>query len=98
MTDHKKNSDIKFIKLFCLLVSLIFFSQSCNGAEIPSTPNADDPTSLFSSPSPNHLLTVSAYETQIAAITLTAGVTPIPLSTNTPTHRSLYRPIHLPQL
>ena len=85
MTDHKKNSDIKFIKLFCLLVSLIFFSQSCNGAEIPSTPNADDPTSLFSSPSPNHLLTVSAYETQIAAITLTAGVTPIPLSTNTPT-------------
>jgi len=85
MTDHYKNADINFSNLFCLFIFLIFFNQSCNGAEFTSTPSVGDPTSIVGSPSPNHLLTVSAYETQIAAITLTAGVTPIPSSTNTPT-------------
>lgn len=85
MTDDKKNTDIKYFPFLCLCVLLILLSQSCTGVEIPSTPSASDPTSIVGSPSPNHLLTVSAYETQIAAITLTAGVTPIPSSTNTPT-------------
>lgn len=85
MIDSKEISGFEIFIVIVLFFSVTLFCQSCNVIEDSQTPGTKVSTSVEVSPSPNHLLTVSAYETQISAFTLTALFTPMPSPTGTPT-------------
>lgn len=89
MKDLEKKSYIGYIKIFILILSVILFCQSCNRIVESPTTSPNVTTVVDVSPSPDHLLTVAAYETQISAITLTAQFTPMPSPTGTPTVTSI---------
>lgn len=85
MIDSEKYTGIENFKIFILIIFLLIFFQSCNWRSDSPGMNNRTPTSLVVSSSPNHMLTISAYETQISALTKTAEFTPEPSLTLTPT-------------
>jgi len=85
MIYSQQNNKIKFFKTFLLTISVAFMCLSCTTIIGPSSTSTVNPPSLEVSPSPNHVVTISAYETQISAFTLTAEYMSIPSPTSTPT-------------
>ena len=85
MIDSKNNPGIEILKIIILMIPFILSCQSCNRTVDSPTPYSDSPTSMVVSDSPNPQLTISAYETQMYALTLTAQSTPEPSPTGTST-------------
>lgn len=74
----------KVIPTLLMAVFIILLCQSCDSVDSSPTPIYQTQI-IEASPSPDHVLTIAAYETQIAGLTLTSEFTPIPSPTSTPT-------------
>ncbi len=78
----RKVRKLQIILLFLVIGSLC---QSCKNIANPSPTSIDSPPVMEETPSPNFVHTISAYGTQISAITLTAQSLLIPTPTGTAT-------------
>jgi len=81
----ERKTKFNILKLITFLILLALFLQSCSQENGMSTAETVTSTYMDVSPSPDLILTLSAYETQISALTSTANFTPLPSPTSTPT-------------